>query len=143
MAQGRENHNVNISLEAKDRRKNPVKNFLEQSQSQRQLLLQQTVNAVKPPLDPGAAHKLNMKSIPNTSIQNTPTLNIEWVSQENLRPPTSNPAEAGSINLNDRPEFMQGHNINSQKKAEAQANDQRHHDLMKKSPQLNAMAAAY
>ena len=53
--------------------------------------MQQTLNAEKPPLElrGDGAQKLNMKSVPNTSIQNTPTLNIEWVSQDNLRPPAN------------------------------------------------------
>lgn len=68
-----------------------MRSFLEQNQSQRQLLLQQTLNADKPPVDlrGDGAPKLNVKSVPNTSIQNTPTLNIEWVSQDNLRPPAN------------------------------------------------------
>lgn len=53
--------------------------------------MQQTLNAEKPPIElrGDGAQKLNVKSVPNTSIQNTPTLNIEWVSQDNLRPPAN------------------------------------------------------
>lgn len=80
--QGQDHPNANATAPAKDRWKNPVRSFLEQSQSQRQLLLQQAVHAEKPPLElrGDGAQKLNVKSMPNTSIQNTPTLNIEWVS---------------------------------------------------------------
>lgn len=105
-----------------------MKNFLEQSQSQRQLLQQQqTVNTGRAPLDPrnDAAPKLHTKSIPSASFSNTPTLNIEMVSQENLRPPANMEASK-----NERPELKEA---NALKGTEApQGRD------LKKSPQLNA-----
>jgi hypothetical protein len=89
-----DSNQVGITGEAKDLRKNPVKNFLEQSQSQRQLQQQHLKPAA--PDAGGAGQKQNAKSVLSASVQNTPTLNIAWASQEGLRASAAN-VEASKI----------------------------------------------